>query len=228
MASVSEFVPGSCIRVFLMMENRLLREALIRLFRKRSDLVVVCHDGQVDATASKVHEAQFDVLLIDSFQTTWPAAKIARETGGQAAYKAILIGMEPDEELFMAAVRSGVMGYLLKDASASDLVAAVRAVFRGEAVCPPQLCSSLFRFVAHIVEEMPAKRLAPRPDLTIRQQQLMALVAKGLTNKEIASRLNLSEFTVRNHIHRILKQVDAESRSEAVQTIRAHGYSISA
>jgi DNA-binding NarL/FixJ family response regulator len=128
----------------------------------------------------------------------------------------------------MAAVRSGVMGYLLKDASASDLVAAVRAVFRGEAVCPPQLCSSLFRFVAHIVEEMPAKRLAPRPDLTIRQQQLMALVAKGLTNKEIASRLNLSEFTVRNHIHRILKQVDAESRSEAVQTIRAHGYSISA
>jgi DNA-binding NarL/FixJ family response regulator len=136
--------------------------------------------------------------------------------------------MELNEEQFLAAARSGVTGYLLKDASASDVIAAVRAVFRGEAVCPPQLCSSLFRFVAHIVEEMPAKRLAPRPDLTIRQQQLMALVAKGLTNKEIASRLNLSEFTVRNHIHRILKQVDAESRSEAVQTIRAHGYSISA
>ena len=55
----------------------------------------------------------------------------------------------------------------------------------------------------------------------------MALVAKGLTNKEIASRLNLSEFTVRNHIHRILKQVDAGSRSEAVETIRAHGFAIS-
>jgi len=58
-------------------------------------------------------------------------AKSARESGGQAAYKAVLIGMEPDEELFMAAVRSGVMGYLLKDASASDLVAAVRAVYGG-------------------------------------------------------------------------------------------------
>ncbi len=227
MESVSEIVPCSSIRVFLMMENRLLREALIRLFRKRSDFVVVGHDGPAETTASQVLETQFDVLLIDSFQTAWPAAKIARKTEGQAAYKAVLIGMEPDEELFMAAVRSGVMGYLLKDASASELVAAVRAVYRGEAVCPPQLCSTLFRFVAHMIEEMPVKRSSPRPDLTIRQQQLMVLVAKGFTNKEIASSLNLSEFTVRNHIHNILKQVDASNRSEAVETIRAHGYSIS-
>ena len=227
MEPVNESVPFSSIRVFLMMENRLLREALIRLLRKRSDIVVVSHDGPVDAMACSVHEAQVDVLLIDSIQTTWPAAKIARESGRHTAYKAILIGMEPDEELFMAAVRSGVMGYLLKDASASELVAAVRAVHRGEAVCPPELCSSLFRFVAHVIEESPVKRSAPKPDLTMRQQQLMALVAKGLTNKEIASRLNLSEFTVRNHIHRVLKQLDAGSRSEAVEAIRAYGYAIS-
>src|SRR6266699_2140300 len=204
MDPVSEIVPSLSIRVFLMMKNRLLREALIRLLRKRSDLVVVGYDDPADATPYQVLERSFDVLLIDSFQTTWPGAKIARETGGKAAYKAVLIGMEPDEELFMAAVRSGVMGYLLKDASASELVAAVRAVYRGEAVCPPQLCSTLFRFVAHMIEEMPVKRSGPRPDLTIRQQQLMVLVAKGFTNKEIASHLNLSEFTVRNHIHRVL------------------------
>jgi DNA-binding NarL/FixJ family response regulator len=227
MDPVSETVPCSSIRVFLMMENRLLREALIRLLRKRSDLVVVGHDGPADPTARQVLDTQFDILLIDSFQTTWPAAKSARETGGQTAFKSVLIGMESDEELFIAAVRAGVMGYLLNDASASDLVAAVRAVHRGEAVCPPQLCSTLFRFVAHMIEEIPVKRSAPRPGLTMRQQQLMALVAKGLTNKEIASSLNLSEFTVRNHIHRILKQVDAGSRSEAVETIRAYGYSIS-
>jgi len=74
---------------------------------------------------------------------------------------------------------------------------------------------------------LPLQASTSKPDLTLRQQQLVTLVAKGLTNKEIASQLNLSEFTVRNHIHRILKQVDAESRSEAVETIRAHGYSIS-
>jgi len=209
-----------------MMENRLLREALIRLFRKRSDLVVVGDDGQAEATTCQVLDSQFDVLVIDSFQTTWPGAKFARQTGGGTAFRAVLIGMELDEELFIAAVRSGVMGYLLKDASALDLIAAVRAVYRGEAVCPPQLCSTLFRFVAHVVEDMPVKRSA-RPDLTLRQQQLIALVAKGLTNKEIASQLNLSEFTVRNHIHRILKQVDAGTRSEAVEAIRGHGYAIS-
>ncbi len=135
--------------------------------------------------------------------------------------------MEAGEEQFIAAVRSGVTGYLLQDASASDVVAAVRAVFRGEAVCPPQLCSVLFRFVAQMSTEVPLPDSPPKPDLTLRQQQLVSLVAKGLTNKEIASHLNLSEFTVRNHIHNILKQVDASSRSEAVETIRACGYSIS-
>lgn len=127
----------------------------------------------------------------------------------------------------MAAVRSGVTGYLLKDASAADIVAAVRAVFHGEAVCPPHLCRTLFRYVARMAREMPVRSSTSRSGLTLRQQQLVALVAKGLTNKEIASRLNLSEFTVRNHIHRILKQVDAGSRSQAVETIRAHSYSVS-
>jgi len=154
-------------------------------------------------------------------------ASLAAKSGTPAGFKIILVGMEPDEEQFMAAVRSGVTGYLLQDASASDVVAAVRAVFRGEAVCPPQLCSTLFRFVAQMAKEMPLQNSTSKPDLTLRQQQLVTLVAKGLTNKEIASHLNLSEFTVRNHIHRILKQVDAVSRSEAVETIRAYGYSVS-
>src|SRR5260370_25235193 len=119
MDPVSEIVPCSPIRVCLMIENRLLGEALIRLFRKRSDLVVVGHDGPAETTACQVVGTQFDVLVTDSFQSTWPAAKIARETGGPAAFKAILIGMDPDEELFIPAVRSVGMGYLFNDASLS-------------------------------------------------------------------------------------------------------------
>jgi DNA-binding NarL/FixJ family response regulator len=161
-------------------------------------------------------------------QTKWLPANITLENGDHAIFKAVVIAMESDEEQFLAAVRAGVTGYLLQDASASDVLAAVRAVFRGEAVCPPQLCSKLFRFVSQMVRELPVKNEISRPDLTLRQQELVALVAKGLTNKEIASRLNLSEFTVRNHIHRILKQVDAGNRSEAVEAIRAYGYTISA
>lgn len=65
-----------------------------------------------------------------------------------------------------------------------------------------------------------------RPDLTFRQQQLVCLVVKGLTNKEIASRLNISEYPVKNHLRRIMKRVDAENRSQAVEAIRSHGYSL--
>src|SRR5216683_2674641 len=201
MSSSSETVPGCSIRVFLLIENRLLREALSRLFRKRSDILLVGQGEQADAAACQVADSRCDILVIDSCELNWLAESIAVERGVKAAFKAILIGMESDEEQFFAAVR-------------------------GEAVCPPQLCSTLFRFVAQVAREMLLQTLTSRPDLTVRQQQLVALVAKGLTNKEIASRLNLSEFTVRNHIHRILKQVDAETRSKAVDAIRAHGYAI--
>jgi two-component system nitrate/nitrite response regulator NarL len=227
MGSMSELVPSSSIRTFLLIENRLLREALVRLFSKRADLLVVGQSGYAESTALAALDSQCDVLVIDSLQTPWFSALIAIENADRASFKVVVIARESDEKHFLAAIRAGVTGYLLQDASASDVVSAVRAVFRGEAVCPPQLCLTLFRFVAQMTRGMPVQGATSKPDLTLRQQQLVRLVAKGFTNKEIASHLNLSEFTVRNHIHRILKQVDAGSRSQAVETIRAYGYSIS-
>jgi DNA-binding NarL/FixJ family response regulator len=225
---MSELVPREPIRVFLLIENRLLREALIRLLRKRADFTVVGESGQTDLPMQEVLDANCDVLVIGSFLSNWLPISFALESAGQVDFKIVRIGMDADEDQFLAMVRAGVTGYLLKDASASDVVSAVRAVFRGEAVCPPQLCNTLFRFVAQTAKRMPAQGVPGKPDLTLRQQQLVSLVAKGLTNKEIAARLNLSEYTVRNHIHRILKQVDAESRSEAVDVIRASGFVLNA
>lgn len=225
---VSELVPNSPIRTFLLIENRLLREALVRLFCKRADLLVVGQSAYSEAATVGVTDSKCDVLIIDSLQMPWLPAIAGQQREDRASFRTVLIARECDEKNFLDAIRAGVNGYLLQDASASDVVAAVRAVFRDEAVCPPQLCSALFRFVFQMAKEMPVQNVPARPDLTVRQQQLVALVAKGLTNKEIASHLNLSAFTVRNHIHRILKQVDAESRSQAVETIRAYGYSINA
>lgn len=220
-------VPSEPTRVYLLIENRLLREALVRLFRKRSDLLVVGESGESSLTLCDILDSKCDVLVIASFSESSLPASFTLDRVGQLDFKVVMIGMDSDEEQFMATVRAGVTGYLLKDASASDVVAAVRSVSRGEAVCPPQLCQALFRFVAQAAKEGSTSDSSSRPDLTLRQQQLVSLVAKGLTNKEIALRLNLSEHTVRNHIHRILKQVDAESRGEAVDLIRASGYTIS-
>ena len=217
----------SSIRVFLLIENRLLRESLVRLFRNRPDLTVVGQSGQADLDVLQVLDSNCDVLVVASFLTNSLPASITLDCIGQLSFKVVLIGMDCNEEQFLATVRAGVTGYLLKDASASDVLHAVRSVFRRQAVCPPQLCSTLFRFVVQMARERPQQTTSPKPYLTLRQQQLVTLVAKGLTNKEIASRLNLSQFTVRNHVHRILKEVGAGSRSEAVEAIRAYGYPIS-
>lgn len=222
-------VPSEPTRVYLLIENRLLREALVRLFRKRPDLLVVGESGESALTLCDILDSKCDVLVIGSFSESSFPASFTLDCVGQLDFNVLMVGMDLDEEQFITTVRAGVMGYLLKDASASDVVAAVRSVSRGEAVCPPQLCQALFRFVAQAAKEgATSSSSSSRPDLTLRQQQLVSLVSKGLTNKEIASRLNLSEHTVRNHIHRILKQVDAESRGEAVDLIRASGYTISA
>jgi DNA-binding NarL/FixJ family response regulator len=132
--------------------------------------------------------------------------------------------MDDDADIFLQAVRLGVSGYLLKNASASELVDALRNVAQGEAVCPPKFCKVLFQAVANEANQQAAiadQRADARFELTQRQRQLMSLVAMGMSNKEIATNLNLSEFTVKNHIYRVMKQVDAQTRHEACHRIGA-------
>jgi two-component system nitrate/nitrite response regulator NarL len=216
-------MPISSIRVFLLTENKFLRESLVRLFRKRSDFTVVGHASSGEENDLAFLESNCDVLVGDCFVLNSLSASFSERTTEFAGMKIILLGMKSDEEEFMEAVRSGISGYLLQDASGADVIATVRAVYRGETVCPPQLCAALFSFVVEASKKLSVQNSSSKPDLTLRQHQLVALVAKGLTNKEIASQLNLSEFTVRNHIHRILKRLDAETRNEAVETMRAQG-----
>ena len=207
---MADGVVESPIRIFLLIENRLLRDALSRLFRKRSEFEVIGQCGRSEVPAD-LDGNSCDVLAADFFDSDLLTA-----TRGP---KVILIGMSEDPDQFLDAVRAGVTGYLLKDASASEVISAIRAAQKGDAICPPRLCATLFHWFS---EEGPAKRSRPATvcyDITLRQRQLVELVAEGLTNKEIAAQLNLSEFTVRNHIHRIMKQVDVGSRREAVDAI---------
>lgn len=198
-------------RISLLIENRLLREALGRLFRKRAEFQIVAQGGRSEIRVDDLRSNPCDVLAADFFDPD-----LLRGIPGP---KVILIGMDGDPDQFLEAVRTGVSGYLLKDASASEVVCAIRTILKGEAVCPPRLCATLFRW---FVEDAPTKRnrsVAPGHGITLRQRQLAELMAEGLTNKEIAAHMNLSEFTVRNHIHRIMKQVDVGTRREAVDAI---------
>src|SRR6202000_2563019 len=105
----------------------------------------------------------------------------------------------------------------------AELGDAVRSVAQGEASCPAKFCKVLFQALANETNQQAAlaeQRAGMRFELTQRQRQLMSLVAMGMSNKEIAANLNLSEFTVKNHIYRVMKQVDADTRQEACHLIR--------
>jgi DNA-binding NarL/FixJ family response regulator len=172
-----------------------------------------------------------EILLVDSFSppsrggaTGLSDLQFVHEVVQRIpGLKVVMIGMEEDADTFLKAVRAGAVGYVLKDASAMDVVAAVRAVAQDEAACPPRLYLSLFKYVSREWNKVPNIRVKVRLGLTRRQQQLIPLVAQGLTNKEIASHLLLSEQTIKNHIHRMMQRVGAEDRLAIVEMVRMQG-----
>jgi DNA-binding NarL/FixJ family response regulator len=218
---MSDRQPCSPIKVYVIAENRLLRETLVRLFRKRNEISIVGDTCCSESAIEDIISAESDLLLLDCFDAKHaPDNWIAQLQEANPKIRIVLFGMDEDPDLFLRAVRRGVAGYVLKSASAADLMDAMRTVAQGEAACPPKFCKVLFKTLAAAPLEMKEERSTPQFDLTQRQRQLMSLVAMGLSNKEIASNLNLSEFTVKNHIYRVMKQVDAQNRHEAVSLIR--------
>ena len=220
-------VSTCAVKVFLVAENRLLRETLIRLFQKRAAISVVGESRYSELRVEEIAGSECGVLLLDSPPTAQATSLIGELYEHAPQINVVLFGMDESFDCFLRAVRSGVRGYLLKDASSAEIIATVRGVAQGEAFCPPRLCAPLFQFVSREFRQRSGGadlEAGSNYGLTYRQRQLVVLVAKGLTNKEIAASLNLSEFTVKNHIHRIMKQVDAENRYQAVDVIRASGF----
>jgi len=210
------------ISVFLVAGNRLLREALARLLSKRGDFDVCGVSPCVPEATSSIAALGTDVLVLDSITVQLSDYALIPEIVKQAPNaKVVLIDMDDDPEVFLECVRAGAVGYLLKDASSADVISAVRAVAQGQAICPSQLSMPLFRTVARQWTTVPSARIKLELGLTRRQQQLVPLIAQGLTNKEIASHLNLSEQTIKNHIHRMLRRVGASDR---LQVIDLTGY----
>jgi len=212
--------------VALVTENRLLRDTLARLLRKQSGIRVAGVVANSEILSQQVQESACDMVLTDSAPGSGNFLKLRDLDPTNSQLKIILIGMEDDPDIFMQAIRSGVRGYVLKEASALEIVAAIRHVGRGEAICPPSLCRVLIEYVWRQEQENPEPSYstgATAGRLTHRQVQLMTLVASGLSNKEIAASLNLSQYTVKNHLRRVMRQVEAKNRYDAVAAIRACG-----
>ena len=209
------------IRVFILAENRLLREALALVLGKKNSIRVVDARAFSQQVVTQIAAASPDILLTDSSTLASPDLQVIAEARAAVpGLRIMTIVMEENRGTFLQAVRDGVSGYVLKDASAMELAAAVRAVADGQAVCPPTLCIALFEVIAEGRYESSVFRLGHELGLTRREQQLVEMIDRGLTNKKIAAQLNLSEQTVKNHVHRILRKLGASDRLAAAELCR--------
>jgi DNA-binding NarL/FixJ family response regulator len=204
--------------VFLLAENRLLREALIRLLSKKRELRVLGASAYSAEVHREILDVQPHILLLDSNGLSPSQAALRADLlGTNRSLRIVMVDMDPDESTFLKAVRAGAVGYVLKDASASDVASAICAVAGGEAVCPRSLSITLFRTIAQ--QATSAVCLTADLGLSRRELQLVDLLRERLTNKEIASRLNLSEQTVKNHVHHILRKAGVPNRRSIVERI---------
>jgi DNA-binding NarL/FixJ family response regulator len=213
-------------KVFLLAQNRLLREVLSKILFKKNDLQTVGSCPVTPTSLDEILAADPDVLIVDSLTTNVALTELVRAVRqALPGLKLVLIGMDSEGQNFLHAIREGAMGYVVKDASALEVVAAVRTVANGGAVCSPELCAFLFRYAAG-QNQMPNFHVRSKLGLTNREQQLVGLISRGLTNKEIASELGLAEQTVRNHVHRMLRKLGATHRLAVVDMCRMEGVAI--
>lgn len=217
--------PAEKIRVFVAAENRLLREALARVLTKGGCVEVIATDSAAPFHTDALLDARPDILLLTSRGSLQEdLSAIQQVRAASPAVRILLIGMAKDEREFLQCVRAGISGYLLRDASAGEVLQGVQAVHAGEAVCPGALCAALFRFFESDTASLPCVSGRRHSGLSRRELQLIPLIAQGLTNKEIANHFSLSEQTVKNHLYRMKHKIGAEDRLEMVQLYRTQGF----
>lgn len=198
------------IRVMLVDDQGIVREGLSSLLNTKPDLEVVgeAENGQV--AIEKALEIQPDIILMDMRMPVMDGVAATQAIRQQAPQINILVLTTFDDEDYVSqAMRLGAKGYLLKDTPSDELAEAIRAVHKGYTHFGPGLFEKMI-IATPTVEEPP--ELA---ELTPRETEVLALIAEGQSNREIAEALYISERTVKNHVNSILKRLNLRDRTQA-------------
>ncbi len=212
------------IRVLLVDDQKLMREGLRILLELEPDLQVVgeAEDGNSALVAYATHQP--DVVLMDvrmpgmdGVEATWRL----RERWPQA--RIIILTTFNDDEYVFEGLRAGALGYLLKDISGADLAQAIRTVDAGGALVEPSVAQKVLAEFARLVPPArPPHEGLPEP-LTEREQEILRLLTRGLSNREIGMRLSLAEGTVKNYVTQILQKLGVRDRTQAALRARELG-----
>jgi len=203
------------IRVLLIEDNRLLREGITAMLNEQSDIRAVSSSGNGDAM-EKAKKLKPQVVLLDLGLRSQNSLRIA-ETIKKEFPKVEIVVMDliPTQAEVAEFVQVGVSGFILKDATIDDFLHTIRSVAAGKKVLPTSLTDSLFsQIVEYAVKNGKADRLMKAVKLTQREHQVVNLIARGMSNKEIASELHIAVHTVKSHVHNILEKLALHTRLE--------------
>jgi DNA-binding NarL/FixJ family response regulator len=213
------------VRVLVVDDQTLFREALTTLLGVRDEVEVVGAVGDGAQALEAVALLRPDVVLMDLRMPVLDGVATTRRLAVEHPDVRVLVltTFDGDDEVFPA-LRAGAVGYLLKDATASRLVEAVQAAARGESVLQPSVATKLIARVSQLPDPPAVPRPQPLVDpLTERELDVLRAVADGLSNREAAALLFLSEGTVKNHVTNVLAKLGVRDRTQAALRARALG-----
>jgi len=210
------------IKVLIVDDYAVVRHGLLALIATAADIEVVGEAGDGETAVLQVRVLRPDVIVMDLMMPGLDgieAIKLIKQENQQV--RVLILSNFGDESRVLAAIRAGAQGYLVKDAVLTDVVEAIRDVYDGKLALHPSVTHVLLQAMQMKKQE---KTAVHSPSvLTAREQDVLKLVAKGLTNQNIADTLLIDERTVRIHVSHILQKLDLENRTQAALYALRHG-----
>jgi DNA-binding NarL/FixJ family response regulator len=213
------------IRVLLVDDQALFREGLETLLSVHEDIEVVGQAGNGREAVEAAAQVRPDIVLMDVRMPVLDgvrATHLLKEARPQC--RVIVLTTFDDDEYIFDALRMGASGYLLKDVASARLVEAIRATARGESILEPSVAAKVIAEFSRVSSLVPAAQMEQLVEpLSERELEILALIARGASNKEIAGQLFIAEGTVKNHVTHILGKLGVRDRTQAALKARELG-----
>jgi DNA-binding NarL/FixJ family response regulator len=206
----------SKIRIQLIEDNRLLREGITAMLNEQADMEVVATSEGQENTLLNSRPVRAQVILVD-LSGLRRVALLAKKT---PELKVIGMGLMPTQLDIVEFMQAGASGFIMKGATVEEFLTTIRSVAHGGKVLPPLLTNSLFSHVVEHALNRGKGQLTTAVRMTKREREIIVLIAEGMSNKEIAQRLNVATYTVKSHVHNILEKLALHSRLQ----IATHSY----
>jgi DNA-binding NarL/FixJ family response regulator len=201
------------IRILIIEDNRVLRDGLAVMLNEQTDFHVVATIGSGNNVLLKARETKPHIILLDvGLKNLNELSVVEAVRANLPDARVIGMGFIPTQSDILEFVSAGASGFILKDATVKEFLGTVRSVARGDKVLPPSLTDSLFSHVVSLAIKRNKGKGLSAVRMTKREREIIVLIADGLSNKEIAQRLNIATHTVKSHVHNIMEKLALHSR----------------